>query len=276
VFSKPDIHEWIVSFDFASLYPSIIRFLNLGVDTLVKPHEMNEDLIYIRDKYLTYFNKENETKIKEFNHNMDEFYYIKGLIDNKDEINSILKKHNVSMSPNGYFYKHSETSILSEMMERFFNERKEYKKSNSSNMKLYDDTGDEKYKMLADKDDLRQLVLKILINSAYGAAALDINTFSHGKGLASAVTSGGRMTNRWVAYTVSKKLAELLAISFTAEELDRIPLLVQADTDSVVYDSIIDTHIYGKIRIGEYFDKIPGVVEIRDVNNEIKQKFRNI
>ena len=38
----------------------------------------------------------------------------------------------------------------------------------------------------------------------------------------------------------------------------------------MVYDSVIDTQLYGEIKIGDYFDKIPGVIEIKHIGNEIK------
>jgi DNA polymerase elongation subunit (family B) len=128
VFSKPGKYDWVFSFDFASLYPSVIRFLNLGVDTLVKDYEMNDELKYIKEKYLTYYNKEFEEKIKEHNHNMDEFYFLKNLVQNKEEIHKILTKNNVCMTPNGYFYKKEKQSFSSMMMEKFFNQRKVHKK----------------------------------------------------------------------------------------------------------------------------------------------------
>lgn len=271
VFSSPGKHEWVFSFDFASLYPSVIRFLNLGVDTLVKENELNDELRYIMDKYLTYYKKEDEEKIKEFNHNMDEFYFLKNLVQNKEEINAILTKNNVCMSPNGYFYRKDAQSFSSMMMEKFFNQRKIHKKDlkkyedvvgvieleikqrknilednsilkpqssiiDNELLKTYDDDKlinlKEEYTFKKDKEDLMQYVLKILINSFYGAASMETATFSHGKGYASAVTSAGRFMNRWVAYTVSKKIAAMLNLSLTETELDNIPYLVQADTDS--------------------------------------------
>lgn len=128
----------------------------------------------------------------------------------------------------------------------------------------------EEYIFKKDKEDLMQYVVKILLNSYYGAASMESATFSHGKGYASSVTSTGRFMNRWVAYTVSKKIAAMLKIDFTDKELDNIPYLIQADTDSCVYNTIINTTKYQNIMIGDYFDKIQGTVEIRDENNLIK------
>jgi DNA polymerase elongation subunit (family B) len=52
--SSPGKHSWVVSFDFASLYPSNIRFLNIGTDTLVKEKLSREDSINFEISRLKY------------------------------------------------------------------------------------------------------------------------------------------------------------------------------------------------------------------------------
>lgn len=233
--STPGKHDWIVSFDFASLYPSIIRFINIGVDTLIKPEELPEELLQLKEKFFSsHYIKANEVKIKEINDNPDEFWYFKNIIDNREEINQVLVKYDVCASPNGFFYRRANKSILSELMERFYNQRVEEKGKIKKYTALADTEKDDSKKLeylsLADTSELIQYVQKILINSCYGAMALEINPFSHGKGAAAAVTSASRMSNRWVNYYVGVNVDKLLGLS--TPNMERCPYTIQADTDS--------------------------------------------
>lgn len=233
--STPGKHEWVVSFDFASLYPSIIRFINIGVDTLVKPEEMPEELKALREKFFSsHYVKDQEEQIKEVNDNPEEFLYFKNIIDNRDEINAVLVKYDVCASPNGFFYKKGTKSILSEMMEKFYNQRVEEKAKVKQYSRLADESiePDQKdyYNGLAETAELTQYCLKIKINSAYGAMSLEASQFSHGKGAAASVTTASRLSNRYVNYYVGVKVNDLLDLKL--KDLHKCPLSIQADTDS--------------------------------------------
>jgi DNA polymerase elongation subunit (family B) len=52
--STPGKHKWVVSFDFSSLYPSNTRFINIGVDTLVKENLSREEAIKFEISRLEY------------------------------------------------------------------------------------------------------------------------------------------------------------------------------------------------------------------------------
>lgn len=75
--------------------------------------------------------------------------------------------------------------------------------------------------------DLEQYVLKILQNSSYGSLSLEVNGFSHGKGFSAAITTGGRMANKWCNYTISKGIDKLLG-----KNTEDYNYTVVADTDS--------------------------------------------
>lgn len=232
VLSKPGKYNWALSFDFASLYPSIIRLLNLGVDTLVKENELPEELKELREKYFFWYNdKKNEDLCKDKNNNLDEFRHIKFLMDNKEHIHSILSKYDVCASPNGYFYRKNKESIVASLMKKVYNERKDNKKLGEEYAKQYEEDGLEETKFLADMYDLYQTSLKILINSCYGSLSMDINAFSHGKGYSCAVTSGGRLSNRWCNYKINEGINKL-SKEFKDIDLEKLPYTIQADTDS--------------------------------------------
>jgi len=148
----PGKYDFVSSFDFTSLYPSLIRAFNIGGDTLVKDYELHPDLKEIRKKYFNYFIKEklNRTEYPdkvekdgivieegrylplgeivkkhngEINDLVEEREYYTNLLENSEEISKVLKKHNVCVTANGYFYRIDEQSMFSSQMERFFLER---------------------------------------------------------------------------------------------------------------------------------------------------------
>ena len=106
-------HEWIVSFDWASLYPSIIRWCNLSPETWIPTNELNDDLKYLKDKYF----------IDDEDH----------LIENYEELKTIspdiLKKHNVSAGINGSFYRRDEVGLVPILIKNLYAERKASKKT---------------------------------------------------------------------------------------------------------------------------------------------------
>ena len=89
-------------------------------------------------------------------------------------------------------------------------------------------------KLKRDYHDVSQMALKNASNSAYGSFALEINTFSHGKGYSCAVTTSGRMSNRWCTYKICEGIDKLL--NKKSKNLDRIPYSIQNDTDSSYVD----------------------------------------
>lgn len=253
VLSKPGKYEWVVSFDFASLYPSIIRLLNLGVDTLVKENEMPEELIELRNKYFFWYNDpKNEEISKALNNNMFEFEHIKFLMDNKEHIHSILEKYNVCASPNGYFYRKDKEGVIPSLMKKIYNERRVNKKLAEQYKNEYAANQLEETKFLADMYEIYQNSLKIMINSAYGSLSMEINAFSHGKGYSNAVTTGGRLSNRWCNYCINEGINN---ISKEYKNTSTLPYTSQADTDSVEGNTIISVN-NEDMSIAEFFNSV--------------------
>lgn len=130
--SIPGRHEWVASFDFTSLYPSLFQAFNIGTDTMIKPEELPEELKNLQKEYFTFFNKQKEYELNikykgETNDVTEESQYYQYLLDNKDNITPILKKYNVSATPNGYFFRRDIESVSSVLMRRIFNDRIKHK-----------------------------------------------------------------------------------------------------------------------------------------------------
>ena len=91
---KPEVkmHHDIISYDLASLYPSVIRALNISPETLVHT---------------------------EFNHDISKEAVINGYVTDKKEY---------CASPSGTYFRKGEQGVVPQLMEMLYNERKETKK----------------------------------------------------------------------------------------------------------------------------------------------------
>lgn len=148
-------HDWIVDFDFTSLYPSIILTYNIGVNTFVGK---------LKDKSLGYelfYNKENlPEKIEVI---LDPLFEAKELVYKKDELLEWIGETNVINTISGCFYKQHEDnlSFYAEILEMLLGSRKKYKNQMFEAI-------DNKDKSLESLYDTRQQVYKILANALYG------------------------------------------------------------------------------------------------------------
>ncbi len=90
---KPDAYDWIVSFDLNSLYPSLIRFLNVSPETLIQNERA--DVNHLE------------------------------LIDKKQEIDL---PGDYAVAANGALYSKEKTGIMPELVIKMYEERVGYKK----------------------------------------------------------------------------------------------------------------------------------------------------
>lgn len=248
-------YKWVVSFDFASLYPSIIRLLNLGLDSLIKPEDLPQELKELKQKYFSWYDQKNFEKLKTDNCHPDEHKNMMFLLENKEEINRVLRKYNVCASPNGYFYSKDKESVFGGLMRRIYNERVDAKNEAKKFDNMYSETKNEEFKLLGETNDLLQYVLKILLNSVYGSLSMEINAFSHGKGFSAAVTTGGRFANRLANHYMSNRLAELTK----SDNKNQYKYTVNNHTDS------------GYINISEIVEK-----KINTMNNPSMEEKLNV
>ena len=93
----PGDYDWIVSFDLNSLYPSLIRFLNISPETLSK--ERNEDV------------------------SIDE------LIAKECDLSRDLTDEDYTIAANGAQYRKDKRGFMPELIIKMYNERVRYKKN---------------------------------------------------------------------------------------------------------------------------------------------------
>jgi DNA polymerase elongation subunit (family B) len=189
---KPGIYKWLSDYDYASLYPSIIRSLNLGIETLfgrlqipnntrnlwwglsdMKMKDPNESIVIEILNLETYEFQPKQTTIS--------------------KLIKFIEKNKLTVSPNGVMFRTDKRSIVADVLSDWFALRKQYKS------KLHKfEPGSAEYKLY----DSQQLSFKILLNAVYGAFAINGWRFTDGyKTLSSAITTcGQRMTIETIRY----------------------------------------------------------------------------
>ena len=115
------------------------------------------------------------------------------------------------------------------MMERMYAERKKFKKDMLKAKQKYENTNDTDQKNFLEKEISRlnnmQMARKIQLNSAYGALGNQYFRFYDVK-QATAITTGGQLSIRWVERDVNAYLNKIL-------KTDDKDYIIAADTDSI-------------------------------------------
>lgn len=190
----PGVYNWLSDFDYSSLYPSIIRSLNLSIETLIgrikipnqnyntwcsliELQEMDPDEILTIERFnkKTYTITERKTTVK--------------------KLFNLIKENKYIISANGTIYDSDKKSIVAEILSDWFELRKEYKFL----MKQAYKTGDKETGQLYER---KQHSIKILLNSVYGTFAINSWRFTDGYKICSSsiTTTGQRFIMETIKY----------------------------------------------------------------------------
>lgn len=172
---KPGIYDWVYDIDLTSLYPSIIRTLNISPETKVGriySFDFNTYLDGTVHKYKVKIGGENIT----YTHT---------------ELKQYILKNNLSIAANGVLYDQSKTGLIPFILTEWFNERVQQK----ALKKKYGKEGNKELKKYYHQ---KQLTTKIMLNSFYGVLGLPTFRF-YDIDNAEAVTSSGQYIIKWSA-----------------------------------------------------------------------------
>ena len=156
---KAGKYDYVFDLDYTSLYPSIIMELNIGKETYKgRIIDEGDD----RNNYLSFIDLKKRDP--------EELLLVENSkgkkIDLKvSEILNLVESNNLSITANGVMFTQDKQSLLSIVLERWFNERVEYKNKMKEAYKANDKEKGEYYFLM-------QYTMKILLNSLYGATAL--------------------------------------------------------------------------------------------------------
>ena len=193
----PGLYEWVIDLDFTSLYPSIIRSLNIGIETLV-------GRIVNSGKY------DSQWTYNELNQmDSNEIIVIEKLNQNftttrtqipVSKITKLIKDNKWIIAASGAIFRTDKSSVVCEILTDWFNKRVEYKGLMKKAYKAGDTEKGEFY-------NRRQHAYKIKLNDVYGCYAINSWRYTDGhKIISSAITLTGQRLlqesivnmNKWI------------------------------------------------------------------------------
>jgi len=275
------MHEWIVSFDIASLYPSIIRMLNISPETLV-----GQFLTPATDKLIKDFMKDDPdlstsawaqvTGVLEYHEIIDgssktySFQYAAGHIEERTgpEWKQWLIVNNYGISANATVFDMNRKGIVAECIDDWFHERiKSKKKASEFEKKLGLLMKETKTEDLVPSEihelnksvvkwNTIQTVQKTFLNSTYGALLNRFFRFNDVR-LGKSVTLSGRVVTKHMI----KKTAEVITENY---EFDRNAIIYG---DSVVGNSEVVIEGGKRVPIESLFSTV------RDTHGEKEYDF---
>lgn len=251
VSANPGFFRWVVSFDFASLYPSIIRACNFSFDSHIPYSQAPKEIQEVVSKYYP-DNKGIPSTINKLISNVPEI---------EKNVTPLLQKYKVNISPTGDIFDTSYITFISKLVDDIYNARKADKKKMkeySSKSQLYKDyiknrnfdsvnsihveDRDKSDTELKKKiDEFNELVVhynagqmskKLALNSFYGAGG-NKYFILYKLEVARSITAVGRLLDLYWIDKLEKKLSKYNY---------RTPITALWDTDSgyICLEPIVD------------------------------------
>ena len=185
----PGSYDWVVSFDLNSLYPNIIVQTNISPETYHKFDNAHQGV---------------------------DLYF-------KEDIKS---KH--SMAANGTKYRKDIDGFIPNIIKEYYGERVSVKKMQLAAEKQYQKEKTYDLEKQIATFENRQMAIKILLNSLYGALANKYFKYFH-PGMAEGVTMTGQLTIRWAEKAVNNEINKVM-------KTDDKDYVIAIDTDSLYVD----------------------------------------
>ena len=267
-YPKKGMHDWIGSMDLNSLYPSLLRGLNMSTETIigqVRHQQTKQELtawLAAGNGFADFW--DGKFAVYEYDAIMRKDRGYDVVIDWEDgrsvEMSAaeaydliFLSGNPWIVSANGTLFKYDQQGVIPGLLARWYSERKELQK------KAKEAYGTDKYEYW----DKRQLVKKINLNSLYGAL-LNAGSRFFDQRLGQSTTLAGRC--------VAKHMASQVNAVFTGEYNHVGETIIYGDTDSCYFSAYpVYKH---QIDSGEFAWDKDKVIEIYDaVAEEVNNSF---
>jgi len=252
----PGLYEWVIDLDFTSLYPSIIRSLNIGIETLVGRIVNNGKY----DNQWTYaelkkMDGNDLIVIEKLNEN---FTTTKAQVSVSKIVNMIESNQWITAA-SGAIFRTDKSSVVCEVLTDWFNKRVEYKNLMKKAYKAGDAEKGEFY-------NRRQHAYKIKLNDVYGCYAINGWRYTDGhKIISSAITLTGQRLLQESIKNMNKYINKLL----NTTDLDYI---ITSDTDSL-FIQVKDILLLKGIDITNKEECVKSTLEIATELQKIANKY---
>jgi len=236
-FPKKGLHKWIASMDLNSLYPSVIRALNMAPETIVgqiRPEisdaRVHEDMTLKKKSFAGSW--EGRFATEEYEAVMDQRKDIALTIDWEDGRSDVLSGAEIyqlifdsqmpwMLSSNGTIFTTEFEGVIPGILKRWYAERKDMQK-------MLKKAKDAENKAEIEYWDKRQLVKKINLNSLYGAI-LNPGCRFFDKRIGQSTTLSGRTIVKHMSAEVNKTITG---------EYDHVgKAMIYGDTDSCYFSA---------------------------------------
>lgn len=211
-YPKKGLHEWIGSIDINSLYPSVIRALNMGPETIIGQLRPDKTEKFINDQMAVHKKSfaaawEGMFGTLEYDAVMRQDRAFEIIIDwenGEETIHSAAEVYNLiydsnnhwMLSANGTIFTYDKEGVIPGLLKRWYAERKELQAKLKASKEAENPIEEEYW-------DKRQLVKKINLNSLYGAI-LNPGCRFFDKRIGQSTTLTGRSIARHMAGTVNE------------------------------------------------------------------------
>ena len=200
----PGRYDWVYDLDLTSMYPSTIMTLNISPETKLGKLEGWNAEEFVRGVNKTYTLMVNGKEKGKYN---------------QDELKKMFDNNKVSISSNGVMYRYDKKGLIPVLLEKWFNERVEFKRL----MKQHADEGNEEKSGYFKR---RQHIQKIVLNSLYGVLGLPVFRFYDVDNAEATTVTGQELI----------KFTEKITNHYYNTELDdKKDYCIYTDTDSVFY-----------------------------------------
>lgn len=215
----PGLYEWVIDLDFTSLYPSIIRSLNMGIETLVGRvvHSGKFDNQWSL-KELKQMDPEKTVDIEKIRKDRT----ISSSRIKVGDLVELIEENDLYISAPGVMFRKDKLSVVCEILSDWFAKRQEYKRLMKKAYKV------DKDPVMGAFYDKRQHAYKIKLNDVYGVFA--INGWRY--------TDGNKFISKAITLTGQRLLQESISnmnVYLNKELGNEIPVdyIITSDTDSL-------------------------------------------
>lgn len=229
---KPGLYRWVVSLDFSSLYPTIIRMFNMSPETLVDRSVGKE----FAERLLA-----------------------------KEAVTGDALERGLSIVGNGTTYRQGSPGVIPRAMTYVFNERKRIKNEMLKVEGMVQETsgkkGKEELRTQVVMLDAKQKAVKVVANGGYGATATESFRY-YDLNIAEGITTTGQIFNKFAQEVINDILNK-------ASGTDGVDYIFMGDTDSVYFS--LETWVKKQGLEGESKEKTVDAID-RFVQNELETR----